>query len=357
MNPPFMKIPIITKQNLVSIGLHSGAWLIIFSLPYLLRLIYLDDPIQNPEQRGFFLLGLYTGVLWAITFYLNAFYFLPKMVRRKQWALFITSIVVLYIIMLNIHGIIFRHLIPLKPFNIGISALFNAPAYLLSLAVSTIYYLVNQNIRESRFAREKHEETLKTELAFLRSQISPHFLFNVLNNIVALARLKSDKLEPTVHKLSSLMQYMLYETTDETVLLRKEIEYLESYVQLQEQRFGEKVRVKLLVDAKDDFYEIEPMLLIPFVENAFKHGVGLIEHPEINISLHVKDGQLTFYVQNKYNAGTTEEKDKASGIGLNNVERRLDLLYKKDHTLSVNKRINESNENIFEVFLQIHLHK
>jgi LytS/YehU family sensor histidine kinase len=179
----------------------------------------------------------------------------------------------------------------------------------------------------------------------------------VLNNIVALARLKSDKLEPTVHKLSSLMQYMLYETTDETVLLRKEIEYLESYVQLQEQRFGEKVRVKLLVDAKDYFYEIEPMLLIPFVENAFKHGVGLIEHPEINISLHVKDGQLTFYVQNKYNAGTTEEKDKASGIGLNNVERRLDLLYKKDHTLSVNRRINESNENIFEVFLQIHLHK
>jgi sensor histidine kinase YesM len=351
-----MKIPKINRQNLVSVGLHSGAWLIIFSLPYLLRLIYLDDPLKNPEIRGFFYLGLYTGFLWAITFYLNAFYFLPKMVKKKRWAVFILSIVVLYVVILNIHGVIFRHLLPQKPFNIGISALFNAPAYLLSLAVSTIYYMVNQNIRESHLAREKHEETLKTELAFLRSQISPHFIFNVLNNIVALARLKSDKLEPTVHKLSSLMQYMLYETTDETVLLRKEIEYLESYVQLQEQRFGEKVKVNLLVDAKDDFFEIEPMLLIPFVENAFKHGVGLIEHPEINISLHVREGQLTFFVQNKYNAGQPEEKDKASGIGLNNVERRLELLYKKQHTLSINRRTNESNENIFEVYLQIHLH-
>ena len=352
---PFMKFPF-TKQTLLSIGLHCGAWLIIFSLPYLLRLIYLDDPLNNPEHRGFFYLGLYTGGLWAITFYLNAFYFLPKMVRRKHWVAFIFSVVLLYIVILNIHGVFFRHLLPQKPFNIGISALFNAPAYLLSLAASAIYYLVNQNIRERRIAGEKQEETLKTELAFLRSQISPHFIFNVLNNIVALARLKSEKLEPTVLKLSSLMQYMLYETTDETVLLRKEIEYLESYIELQQQRFGDKVKVNLHVNAKDDFYEIEPMLLIPFVENAFKHGVGLIEQPEINISLEVKNGQLTFFVQNKFNAGITETKDKASGIGLNNVERRLDLLYQNEHTLSVKTITNEAKENIFEVLLQIHLH-
>ena len=165
-----MKIPKITRQNLISIGLHTGAWLIIFSLPFLLRLIYLDDTNRIREMRGFLYLGLYTGFLWAITFYLNAFYFLPKMVRLKRWAVFVTCLIVLYIVLLNIHGIIFRHFIPHKPFNIGISALFNAPAYLLSIAVSTIYYLVNQNIRESRLAREKQEETLKTELAFLRSQ-------------------------------------------------------------------------------------------------------------------------------------------------------------------------------------------
>jgi LytS/YehU family sensor histidine kinase len=202
-----------------------------------------------------------------------------------------------------------------------------------------------------RLAKEKENENLKTELAFLRSQVSPHFMFNVMNNMVALARKKSDALEPSLIKLSSLLRYMLYETDEDKVLLEKEVEYLQSYIDLQVQRFGKKVKVNVQMDEIDASYFIEPMLLIPFVENAFKHGTGLIENAEINIELKAKHNVLQFTVGNKYNNQEGEIKDKTSGIGLQNVRRRLNLLYRKAHTLLITNK-----ENRYIVSLQLNLH-
>src|SRR5205085_7019396 len=113
--------------------------------------------------------------------------------------------------------------------------------------------------------------TLKSELSFLRSQISPHFMFNVINNIVALARKKSDLVEPSLIQLSQLMRYFLYDSNAEKVPLEKEVKYLENYIALQQQRIGNNI-IKLNISGVHGGYEIEPMLLIPFVENAFKHG-------------------------------------------------------------------------------------
>jgi LytS/YehU family sensor histidine kinase len=169
--------------------------------------------------------------------------------------------------------------------------------------------------------------------------------------MVALARLKSDQLEPTIMKLSNLMQYMLYETDEEKVLLGTEVEYLQSYIDLQKQRFGSKVKMNISLNPKEDWLSIEPMMLIPFVENAFKHGVGMIENPEINISLHTNDKQLLFDVSNKYNHETEEVKDKTSGIGLPNVIRRLKLLYGNQHELLINRK-----EGWFHVSLKLNLH-
>jgi two-component system LytT family sensor kinase len=348
--------PFKITPRLRAVLIHIVSWLVVFSLPYLLRLIYEENKTRNPESEQFLYLSLLTGILWAATFYLNAYILLPKLVHRKKYVLYVVSLVVLFIILLNIHGLFFRTLITSHPFNIVLSALFNAPAFLLSIAASTIYQLVKDRTESKRIAQQKQEENLKTELAFLRSQISPHFIFNVLNNVVALARLKSDQLEPTVIKLSSLMQYMLYDTNEDRVLLKTEIDYLKSYIDLQQQRFGGKVKINVHIDSTDDFYEIEPMLLIPFVENAFKHGVGLIEKPEINIHLETKDKLLYFNVRNKYNNSQPEVKDKASGIGLNNVKRRLNLLYKNQHDIKISSRVDEKNENWFEVSLQLNLH-
>jgi len=175
-------------------------------------------------------------------------------------------------------------------------------------------------------------------------------MFNVLNNMVALARKQSDLLEPSLIKLSSLMRYMLYETDEAKVSLEKEAEYLQSYIDLQQQRFGKKVSINTNFHAADKSYFIEPMLLIPFVENAFKHGTGMIEQATINIDLKANNNVLYFTVQNKFNAQSNEIKDKASGIGLNNVERRLKLLYKGNHRFMIDK-----SNDFFTVTLEINL--
>jgi two-component system, LytTR family, sensor kinase len=147
------------------------------------------------------------------------------------------------------------------------------------------------------------------------------------------------------------MRYMLYEADEQKVRLEKEIEYLQSYIDLQQQRFGKKVAVNVLLNDTDKNYEIEPMLLIPFVENAFKHGTGLIDNPQIDIVLKARNNKLEFNVRNKYRDAPDEIKDKTSGIGLTNVKRRLNLLYGKNHSLDINK-----NGEWFTSSLQLNLH-
>ncbi|GAO41940.1 sensor histidine kinase [Flavihumibacter petaseus] len=338
----------------VQVCFHFIFWIIIFSLPYLLRQVYGKN--NDPENNGFFYLGNLTGLLWTGTFYLNAYLLFPLLIQRKKYAWYGIIVLALYMFIIWVHGILFVHLVPNHQFYFLLGAAFNAPAYFLAIASSTIFQLIREKIESNKREQEKNEENLKTELSFLRSQISPHFIFNVLNNIVALARLKSDQLEPTVIKLSSLMQYMLYETNEERVLLKTETEYLKSYIDLQQQRFGNKVTIHAQINAADSFHEIEPMLLIPFVENAFKHGVVFMDNPEINIQLTTKDNRLYFTVRNKFNPRQQEVKDKASGIGLANVKRRLNLLYKDQHTIRINTIQELNNEYWFEVSLQLNLH-
>jgi LytS/YehU family sensor histidine kinase len=144
------------------------------------------------------------------------------------------------------------------------------------------------------------------------------------------------------------MRYMLYETDEEKVSLESEEEYLQSYIDLQQQRLSKKVVVNVNFAKADKLYEIDPMLLIPFVENAFKHGTGYIENPKIDIELKAQNNILYFRVSNKYDPEMQQVKDKASGIGLSNVRRRLDLLHPGKYKLDITKE-----NGVFSVSLQI----
>jgi sensor histidine kinase YesM len=157
-------------------------------------------------------------------------------------------------------------------------------------------------------------------------------MFNILNNLASLARKKSDHVESAIIQLSQLMRYTLYHT-DKKVSLEQEAEYISNYIELQRMRFGSMITLRYHVNIERKDLMIEPMLLIPFVENAFKHGVGMIRNPVIDVSLEASSYGIHFNVQNKFNPSSNDTKDSSHGIGLQNVTRRLDLLYRDLYAL------------------------
>lgn len=345
-----MNIPLVNKK-LGVVLLHIMAWAVIFSLPYLLSPHYTTNKTKNPDSEGFLYLNMITNVFWVATFYLNSYVLTPRFVYKRKHLMYFALLAGIFALIMTVHSFLFASLIKTYPFIFLNSFWFNFPIFILMVAVGTAFRFANDKTKTDKITHQKQEENLKTELSFLRSQISPHFIFNVLNNMVALVRMKSDELEPTIMKLSSLMQYMLYETDDEKVSLKNETEYLKSYIDLQQQRFGHRLTVNSSFDIKNNSFNVEPMLLIPFVENAFKHGVGQIANPQIDIKLFTENDTLNFFVRNKYNCNSHEIKDKTSGIGLANVKRRLNLLYGNQHKLA----ITEEND-WFSVTLQLKLH-
>lgn len=332
---------------------HTAAWILLFSLPYLLRPSYNNDQPQPHSSRGndSFYFSTIMNLSWVALFYFNAFFLIPRFVYKKRYWIYGLVLFLIFCWLIVQTKILFGLFIPAANYNIRMHLLFTFFIFLFILASSTAYQMIRDRMKTERIAKDKENEHLKTELAFLRSQVSPHFMFNVLNNMVALARKKSDLLEPSLIKLSSLLRYMLYETDTEKVLLEKEIEYLQSYIDLQIQRFGSKVKVNASLHDFDSSYFIEPMLLIPFVENSFKHGTGLIQKAEITIELKAQNNLLQFMVANQFDNSVQEVKDKTSGIGLQNVKRRLNLLYENRHTLLISDK-----DKKYIVSLQLNLH-
>jgi len=345
------KIKLTDKR--VQILLNILIWGAVFALPYLI-----DTSRSHPrhlpsahDETEFFWLNFCSFFFWIASFYLNIHVLMPRFFKPKKYGLYALSLLATLAMVMFLHSLLFRVFITTVPFVFLNSLRFLFPAFLLTIAVSVAYKVTVEKNRADNLQMQKNQENLKSELAFLRSQISPHFILNVLNNIVALNRLKSTELEPTLMKLSGLMQYMLYETDEEKVLLKTEVEYLQSYIELQQQRFGSKVKVTLDISLANEWSEIEPMLLIPFVENAFKHGIGMVENPEINIAfISTPQNELLFRVRNKYNPASTQIEDKTSGIGLVNVKRRLNILYGNRQKLEIS-----TNHKIFEVSLSIKL--
>ncbi len=367
-------------------AIHVLFWTLVIIAPYLFR---------NPETWSGQLSNwqyrlIINNVFLAGLFYFNAYFLYPVVYRRKNLWLYIFTLVVL------VTGIMFlsRYIDELLSLNVpttnsavrppgmhlrgnhlrgmggggGGRPRFNPASrglqrgldnwyftnvllYLCIIGTSISYRIITDNSDQDKARKEKENEGLKTELSFLRSQVSPHFIFNILNNMVSLARKKSDMLEPALIELSGLMRYMLYENDDEKVSLSREVEYLKSYIALQLLRFGDDVTITFNPPDNLDDYYIEPMLLAPFVENAFKHGGDTDHDPQINIMLAVDaaTGWLDFKVMNSVEA-EQQSKDKTSGIGLTNVRRRLELLYKDDFKLEI-----IHNEKVFIADLKIKL--
>ncbi|GGI24292.1 sensor histidine kinase [Pedobacter mendelii] len=214
------------------------------------------------------------------------------------------------------------------------------------LVIPAAVYSIQQNYKNEIATRKLKDEVVKSELAFLKSQINPHFLYNTLNYVYSLAIPVSDKLANAVLRLSDLMRYTLNESSDGMVSLAKEINYLESYIELFKMRFEPKFYVDFTTEGIL-YQKIAALVLIPFVENAFKHGVVNDKNQPVRIRLKVLNKRLSFEVSNKISHA---QKDHSSGVGLINIHRRLDLIYPEKHELLIS-----NNGNTYKTTLILNL--
>ncbi|MEO5581915.1 MAG: histidine kinase [Saprospiraceae bacterium] len=305
--------------------------------------IWLYLTLSNANENELYYRTILMITLIVLThiplFIINTEWLIPKILRQKGVTFYVGYLLIAMIVFIVFHNFILD----------AVNEFLGSPGrkkgrfmtgmipLLLVSAISTGYGLLNYVVIQEKQQQEKQKERLQSELSFLRSQISPHFIFNILNSIVYLIRSKSNLAEPVTLKLSELMRYMLYESEHAQIPLEKEVSYLNNYIELQKIRFEEDVQIVLNKEGEATTQTIEPMLLIPFVENAFKHGVGMVHKPAIIIDVNITDTALDFIVKNKIASEPAKDKDTSSGIGLKNIQRRLELLYPHTHRLDIKK--------------------
>lgn len=330
------------KQKYFTLGIHILIWVLLFAIA---AIAFSGVKFITGLPHNFFLI---TNLYHIGVFYCNAYYLYPKLVNRKWWWLYPPAIAA--VIMLSYFGKLFFLQLndpSFHPSHINNGIILFPPIPFIIAGI--IFRIITGRIHAEKLQKEQQAERLATELKFLRSQVSPHFLFNMMTNMVSLARQKSDLLEPSLIKLSDMLRYMLYESGEEKFTVSNEISYLKNYIELQQLRFGDDVEVELKIDNEQPDCYIEPMLLIPFVENAFKHGIGMVRNPYIHMFITIREQTLFFNVINSYNKKNLS-KDKNSGIGLENVKNRLQLLYPGKYTLSI-----KDKDDVFNAELKLNL--
>lgn len=302
----------------------------------------------------------YYGIINISIFYINYTLLIPLLVKeQKRYWIYIASIVLLIVGMAFVktvlaslnRDIILTHVNP----ETGKKRVVDIVHYAInSLFVTGFFIVVSSLIKfavdwfaNERVHRNLEREKKDMELQFLKSQLNPHFLFNSLNNIYSLAYQKSDKTADAILKLSEIMRYMIYESNDSWVSLSKEIEYVKSFIELQKLRFKDGAAVRLNLNGEIDNQQIVPLILISFVENAFKHGVANDPTDPIKIDIIANQKILHFSISNKK---SKSNKDEMGGVGLNNVERRLQLLYPDRYKLNI---VNSATHYTSELMLDI----
>lgn len=206
------------------------------------------------------------------------------------------------------------------------------PVTFVAVTIKLLKYWYANKQAQQILAQEK----LQAELQFLKTQIHPHFLFNTLNNLYALTLKKSDKAPEMVLKLSELINYMLYECTSDSVSLSKEIKFIRSYVDIEKMRYGDKLDIDIRVTGDVSDRQIAPLILLPFVENCFKHGASeILQQSWVKLTIDVQPHVLIIKVENN-KASDNGTPGRKEGIGIQNVRRRLDLLYAERHELKIN---------------------
>jgi two-component system LytT family sensor kinase len=310
-------------------------------------------------MRQAIFLGLMVG-----TFYLNSLVLVPRQLLINKTGSYLLTLLGIVLTVLILIGVVeysfdlprLMHL-AFHPDGKGTPHLYGwiQPTLftiILGLGISTSIALVQKWQAETNLRLALEQAKTVSELSFLKAQINPHFFFNTLNNIYALTLLDVETAREALHRLSRMMRYVLYETQSGTTLLSKELAFLNDYVQLMELRLTDKVTVRIDTPATFHDLPVAPMIFLPFVENAFKHGVSALHTSWINVTVRQQENQLLLDVRNTLFTDKLPSLETGNGIGLTNTRRRLDLLYPGQYMLHIDEH-NPAGE--YEVQLTLTL--
>jgi hypothetical protein len=346
------------KNKYRQFGIHAACIIAFLSLPF----FFAPEPLNFPGtlQNPFTLREFAAYALMILVFYLNYYYVIPRFYFKREVLYFISINLVCLAVVTVLPSVLTagamppggpHHDFPFPPpppppghghrpflFDAG----HNFFLFLVVLFVS-LTARINERLRKTE------KQRMNAELSYLRAQINPHFLFNTLNSIYSLAIQKSDKTAPAVVKLSAMMRYVTTEAHNDMVSLDKEFNYTTNYIELQKIRLGETAVIDYTTSGNPQGKQIAPLLLIPFIENAFKHGVNPEENSAIKISLDIRGNELHLQARNrKVSAAPSEEGE--SGTGIENARQRLNLLYPKRYLLTI-----DDGDEDFIVSLHINL--
>ena len=336
------------KNKKITVFLHLLVWFVLFSMPYVL---WYGQGHEINRLIAHFWIPL---VFYVVVFYLNFFILIKRFLFNKKTLAFIiinlVLIVSLSLLREQIEASFFQDILkkPSKtgpPFEMFIymQIVSYMPPLLFAIAIKT----TNRWAITEAQRKEADNYKLKSELQHLHYQLQPHFFFNALNNIYSMVDFSPEQAKNAIHSLSKLMRYMLYETNMELVPLSKEIDFMIKYIDLMKLRVSDKTVVSYSFPSEDYGIRIAPLLFISLIENAFKHGVSASKESSIYISLICDHNTVSFIVENDNFPKKVNDKS-GSGIGLRNLEKRLQLLYPKKYSFK-----NIVNDNSFIASLQI----
>ncbi len=345
----------IQKKDIWLFVAQVAVWtVILFSLPLA---TFLSTQNLKATQTSFYVIwGLFQSplVVYFINFYLLGPYLFFK--RRHWWFVLINLVMILglnyqfFLVYLN------RDSIPNMPamdtnmwvgFFGGFLMFLVLNCMIAAIAIGIRHFIRTRQIRQQ--LKEEKAKNTEAELAWLKNQINPHFLFNTLNNISSLVQIDADKAQDAIAQLSDLLRYAMYETNKNTVPLQGEIEFMRNYVELMKLRCSEKTVVNCQLSIVNSPLTIAPLLFISLIENAFKHGISSNRDSRIDITLTADGQQLIFDCENT-NFPKNDTDRSGSGIGLENTRRRLDLIYKDRYTWE-----QTLEDNIYKVKITIQL--
>ena len=324
-------------KKYLEVTIHIFIW----GVAYFLILNYVNTISDFRSGKGPFWLAVLFGLLMnQLIFYSTAFFIVPRFLRLKNIPFLIITLLSAFVL-INLFESFIDYYWLVGFFSTESESFlsylgYNATSSFFILLLGLSYALIKSWFKSEKLKRILYEEKLTTEMAFLKAQINPHFLFNILNSFYAMA-LKNNvpELADGIAQLAELMRYMVYETNEDKVALEKEIHHLKKYIQVCQLRIAkdDDVSINFAIKGAVEDIKISPMILIPFVENAIKHGINPKTKSIIDISLKAEQKKLHFKVTNTIHQSFHDLIDEPSGFGLDNLKKRLSILYPNRYTL------------------------